>query len=111
MNTPLNWTTLINENSYICEKNKGKKDEHSFCYLIDTPMTQSQNIIVGNCMEKLLNDAIQKYTKWKNLNENKTKKGEHQTDHLWINEETRKIIYYQYETKYPHAGAGKRIQF
>jgi pyruvate dehydrogenase E1 component alpha subunit len=25
--------------------------------------------------------------------------------------ETRKIIYYQYETKYPHAGAGKRIQF
>ena len=26
-------------------------------------------------------------------------------------DETRKIIYYQYETKYPHAGAGKRIQF
>jgi pyruvate dehydrogenase E1 component alpha subunit len=22
-----------------------------------------------------------------------------------------KIIYYQYESKYPHAGAGKRIQF
>ena len=30
---------------------------------------------------------------------------------LYFANETRKIIYYQYETKYPHAGAGKRIQF
>lgn len=29
----------------------------------------------------------------------------------WFAYETRKITYYQYETKYPHAGAGKRIQF
>ena len=33
------------------------------------------------------------------------------TDDLFFAKETRKIIYYQYETKYPHAGAGKRIQF
>lgn len=26
-------------------------------------------------------------------------------------DEKRKIIYYEYQTKYPHAGAGKRIQF
>jgi len=32
-------------------------------------------------------------------------------DDLYFKNETRKIIYYQYETKYPHAGAGKRIQF
>jgi pyruvate dehydrogenase E1 component alpha subunit len=32
-------------------------------------------------------------------------------DELSFANETRKIIYYQYETKYPHAGAGKRIQF
>jgi len=32
-------------------------------------------------------------------------------DELFFAKETRKIIYYQYETKYPHAGAGKRIQF
>jgi len=32
-------------------------------------------------------------------------------DELFFSKETRKIIYYQYETKYPHAGAGKRIQF
>ena len=25
--------------------------------------------------------------------------------------ENRKIIYYSYTSKYPHAGAGKRIQF
>jgi len=32
-------------------------------------------------------------------------------DKLYFSNETRKIIYYEYETKYPHAGAGKRIQF
>lgn len=30
---------------------------------------------------------------------------------LYFSEEIRKIIYYEYESKYPHAGAGKRIQF
>lgn len=33
------------------------------------------------------------------------------SDKLYFSEETRKIIYYEYESKYPHAGAGKRIQF
>jgi TPP-dependent pyruvate/acetoin dehydrogenase alpha subunit len=33
------------------------------------------------------------------------------SDELFFSKETRKIIYYEYETKYPHAGAGKRIQF
>lgn len=33
------------------------------------------------------------------------------TDKLYFQNETRKIIYYSYESKYPHAGAGKRIQF
>jgi pyruvate dehydrogenase E1 component alpha subunit len=33
------------------------------------------------------------------------------TDELYFANETRKIIYYEYQTKYPHAGAGKRIQF
>ena len=30
---------------------------------------------------------------------------------LTYSKPTEKIIYYEYETKYPHAGAGKRIQF
>lgn len=33
------------------------------------------------------------------------------TNELYFAKETRKIIYYKYQTKYPHAGAGKRIQF
>jgi pyruvate dehydrogenase E1 component alpha subunit len=30
---------------------------------------------------------------------------------LYFAEEKRKILYYEYKSKYPHAGAGKRIQF
>lgn len=33
------------------------------------------------------------------------------SDELFFEKEKRKIIYYKYNTKYPHAGAGKRIQF
>jgi TPP-dependent pyruvate/acetoin dehydrogenase alpha subunit len=33
------------------------------------------------------------------------------TNKLFFENENRKIIYYKYETKYPHAGAGKRVQF
>lgn len=32
-------------------------------------------------------------------------------EELFFAKETRKIKYYKYDTKYPHAGAGKRIQF
>lgn len=32
-------------------------------------------------------------------------------DKLTYSDSTKKIIYYDYETKYPHAGAGQRIQF
>ena len=31
--------------------------------------------------------------------------------HSFADEKIPKVIYYKYETKYPHAGAGKRIQF
>jgi TPP-dependent pyruvate/acetoin dehydrogenase alpha subunit len=33
------------------------------------------------------------------------------TDKLAFNSNEKKIIYYSYTSKYPHAGAGKRIQF
>lgn len=33
------------------------------------------------------------------------------TDQLYFSECKQKILYYEYQTKYPHAGAGKRIQF
>ena len=33
------------------------------------------------------------------------------TDSLYFETSKPKVIYYQYQSKYPHAGAGKRIQF
>lgn len=33
------------------------------------------------------------------------------TNNLFFENINEKIIYYKYETKYPHAGAGKRVQF
>jgi pyruvate dehydrogenase E1 component alpha subunit len=33
------------------------------------------------------------------------------TEHLYFEFSKPKVIYYQYQSKYPHAGAGKRIQF
>lgn len=33
------------------------------------------------------------------------------TESLFFQDENPKIIYYEYSTKYPHAGSGKRIQF
>jgi pyruvate dehydrogenase E1 component alpha subunit len=33
------------------------------------------------------------------------------SNELFFKNEKRKIIYYEYESKYPHAGSGKRIQF
>ena len=33
------------------------------------------------------------------------------TEQLYFSSPKEKIIYYKYETRYPHAGAGKRIQF
>ena len=33
------------------------------------------------------------------------------SDEHYFKNEKRKIIYYEYESKYPHAGSGKRIQF
>tara|TARA_R110001583_G_scaffold187345_2_gene348619 strand:- start:742 stop:1350 length:609 start_codon:yes stop_codon:yes gene_type:complete len=40
-----------------------------------------------------------------------TKEVWNKSEHSFSGDSIPKIIYYQYETKYPHAGAGKRIQF
>lgn len=87
------WYSIITSNEYISKKKESVKDPHSFCALVDRPLTQSQNITLGNCMEHLFHDIIAKNTQWKDMSETRTKKGEHQTDHLWLNEETREIIY------------------
>jgi hypothetical protein len=73
---------VIKKNSYINKVVQSKKDVHSFGSLVSIPLTQSQNIMLGSCMEKLFADfvvsnGIQSIRK-------KTKKGDKETDHLYI---------------------------
>lgn len=89
----MNWDKIISENKYINTKKESCKDEHSFCTLVDLPLTQSQNISLGNCMEKLFHDAIEKNTNRKDISGSASKKGERQKDHIWLDEEKRSIIY------------------
>ena len=88
----VDWGDVIKSNSYINEKEteKSSKDKHSFCSLVDVPLSQSQNIKLGICMENLFDDIVLKNTEWKNINEG-NKKGEHQTDHLWLKDD--RLIY------------------
>lgn len=89
----IDWDGLIGENMYINKKKESCKDEHSFCTLVDVSLTQSQNITLGICMEKLIHDVIAKYTCMTDISERASKKGERQTDHIWLNKETQEIIY------------------
>ena len=73
---------VIKKNTYINKVVQSKKDVHSFGSLVSIPLTQSQNIMLGSCMEKLFADFvvsnnIQSIRK-------KTKKGDKETDHLYI---------------------------
>lgn len=82
---------VIKKNAYINKVVQSKKDVHSFGSLVTIPLTQSQNIMLGSCMEKLFADfvvsnGIQSIRK-------KTKKGDKETDHLYIH--NKKIRYFE----------------
>lgn len=86
--------SIIDNNSYIknCKSNKNK-DIHSLSSLIDIPLSQSDCIKIGNGVEKVLIDIIlAKNKELKNIKA-KNKKGEKETDHLFIDEKN-KVIYY-----------------
>jgi len=89
----ISWDIIIRENKYINTKKVSKTDEHSFCTLVDTPLTQSQNVTLGICMEKLFNDVVEKNTNMKDISESASKKGERQKDHIWLDEANRSVIY------------------
>lgn len=80
---------VIKNNSYINKVVKSKKDIHSFGSLVSIPLTQSQNIMLGSCMEKLFVDYI--ISKGIQSIRKKTKKGDKETDHLYIY--NKQIIY------------------
>jgi hypothetical protein len=89
----MNWSTVISNNAYIQDRSSSCVDEHSFCSLVKRPLSQSENIRLGIAMEHLFRDAIaQNQTGWKSAAE-KNKKGEHQKDHIWVHEATKRIIY------------------
>jgi hypothetical protein len=89
----MNWTSIIRRNSYINDLFIPKEDPHSFGYLVKRKLKQGQNIALGTCMEYLFRDAIaENQTGWKSGAE-KIKRGEHQKDHIWVHEDTKRIIY------------------
>jgi len=89
----MDWSTIISKNAYIQERTASCVDEHSFCYLVHRPLSQSENIKLGIAMEHLFRDAAAtNKTGWTSLSE-KNKKGEHQKDHIWVHEPTKRIIY------------------
>jgi hypothetical protein len=88
------WSKLIDQNKYLNEKKTSCSDQHSYCTLVDRPLTQSQYITLGTCMERLFNDAIRNHTTgWRDASKDILKKGDKQKDHIWINDALRKIIY------------------
>lgn len=88
------WIKLISENAYIKSKKQSCSDPHSYCTLVSRPLTQSQNIMLGTCMERLFNDAVGKHAAgWQDASKKFLKKGDRQKDHIWVHEDLRKIIY------------------
>ncbi len=88
------WSSIIND---ICKKSKketkSEKDIHSFNSLVDRNLSQSENIRLGNYMEHIFNKFIEdNCPDWEWIGE-KSKKGETQKDHIWLNPKTNTIIY------------------
>jgi len=88
------WDPVIASNKYINTKNNGSKDEHSFCSLVDRPLTHSQNIMLGNCMQEALHDGVKMFRPdLKDVRGPASKKGEKQKDHAWFDPQSRMIYY------------------
>lgn len=92
----VDFNTIVSENAYINTMTLSATSVHSFRTLVtDRILTQSQNIILGNCMEPFFNDAVRKNKNWTDIratilaDEGK----ENQTDHMWLNEAKKTIVY------------------
>lgn len=85
---------LIDNNSYCIDcKSNNKKDFNSLSYLLDIKTSQSDNIKLGNALERVLLDIVIKYNK--NLENKKPKntKGIKEMDHFFIDQKTLTIYY------------------
>lgn len=90
-------------------KRKGT-DEHVWCFVGD--MTSETGAFYENHKYAVNHDLPITF-----VIENNFKSVCTETLNVWNQKEnsykggTKKVLYYEYENKYPHAGAGKRIQF
>lgn len=90
-------------------KRKGG-DNHVWCFVGD--MTSETGTFFENWKYAVNHDLPITYVIENNGKSVCTETGKvWNTEELYFAHETRKIIYYEYQTKYPHAGAGQRIQF
>lgn len=89
-------------------KRKGSK-EHVWCFVGD--MTSETGTFFENWKYAVNLDLPITYVIEDNGKSVCTVTSEVWKNRLYFENENRKVIYYQYETKYPHAGGGKRIQF
>lgn len=85
---------LIDQNVYLNTKpNRRRLDRHSLSSLIDRPLTHPQSIRLGIGLERVLIDIIIAYRpSFINIKE-KNKKGELEKDHLFKDEDAKKIHY------------------
>jgi pyruvate dehydrogenase E1 component alpha subunit len=86
-----------------------KQSNHVWCFVGD--MTSETGTFFENWKYSLNHDLPITFVIEDNGKSVCTLTKEVWNNDLYFKNETRKIIYYQYNTKYPHAGAGKRIQF
>lgn len=85
--------TIINTNPYINERKETKCDPHSFCGLASRSLDQSENIKLGICMENFFYDIVANTPGWVSIRPDKVLKGEKETDHLFVNNELKKLYY------------------
>lgn len=72
-----------------------KEDEHSFSNLAPRKLTQSQNIKLGNYMQEFFSKYVLAHaTGWTSIKE-KNKKGEHEMDHVYMNEQSKLVLYFE----------------
>jgi hypothetical protein len=89
---PVDYFAIARKNKFINQKKESACDVHSFCSLLDKPLTQSQNIVLGHCIEHLVADIVLSNPAWVSI-KLPNEKGKKETDHLYMNAEKKVIIY------------------
>ncbi len=89
---PVDYFAIARNNKFINQKKESACDVHSFCSLLDKPLTQSQNIVLGHCIEHLVSDIVLSNPAWVSI-KLPNEKGKKETDHLYMNAEKKIIMY------------------